>query len=89
MAYQTGLPTWNLGSQPDVKPILTKEMVQKKGLMIAERYQKLLVALTAAGLELANDKDPLGLKLLAQAAESALEIGVKVCAANMGADLDG
>lgn len=87
MAQAIGKPTWALAEQSE-KPRLTREIIAEKGRMVAKRYQKVMLDLTAAALELASEKDPLALKLLAEAAETALEIGVKACADNLGADLE-
>lgn len=87
MAHQAGTPGWNLGETKE-KPRLTKKVVGQKGREIAEKYNHVLVALTAAALELAGQKDPLGFKLLAEAAETALGVGVEACAAVIGVDLE-
>ena len=87
MATQSGIPTWNIG-QPEEKPQLTKAIIAEKGRMVSEKYQHVLVALTSAAMELGANRDPLGLRLLTQAVELALESGVALCAAGLGADLD-
>jgi hypothetical protein len=85
MAHQAGTPQWDVGQTAE-KPRLTQEVVTQKAKRIAERYQDLLLGLSAAAMELGNEGDPLGLQLLTSACEDALSIGVEACANALGAD---
>lgn len=87
MARQTGPALWSL-NRPSERPNLTADIVAEKGKMVVNRYGNIIIDLTAAAIELANERDPVGLQLLSKAAEMALGTGVEACAANLGVGKD-